>query len=553
MENYIIYIIGSAFLTGLASFLIYKGLAQKISWVRVILGVIIIIVAWLMNAISIASELYWSRIADTLYSSPNPESANITGFIAPTITVALLSALWISVKLAGKRRLTAVGIGVILPVALMLTAPLLSQTVFLNPAKRLASIQEELHQNQEQWTSKKPWHYTFTIELFCFCSGWGQYMEPVTIDVLDGIASFEARPEIIEYIERYKTIELLFQSIQSAIDDEYEVVSVTYDPELGYPQKVVLDPSGGFIPDVRRSIHIADFEAQIGTDEALTGTPMDRPTTEPTVRPTIVMQVPTMEPVEVRTMVSDVDGMVMVYVPPGTFLMGSTSYDPDAFDDEFPQHEVNLDGYWIDKTEVTNTMFAIFLNEEGNQSEDGVMWFDSDDKDSRIWNSNGEWEAMREYARHPVVDVSWYGAKAYCQWVGRRLPTEAEWEKAARGEDGRIYPWGNRLSDCVLANYHDCKGGTGDVGLHPDGVSPYGALDMVGNVWEWVVDWYSLDYFESSPLDNPQGPSSGSSHVGRGGSWYSNPIYLRAATRRSYTQRRTVDDTGFRCARDSSP
>jgi formylglycine-generating enzyme required for sulfatase activity len=204
------------------------------------------------------------------------------------------------------------------------------------------------------------------------------------------------------------------------------------------------------------------------------------------------------------SMVSEVDGMVMVNVPEGSFLMGSTSDDSYADADEFPQHKVYLNEFWIDRTEVTNAMFASFLNEEGNQSEGEETWLDVGGENVRIEKVSGEWRAVSGYVDHPVVGVTWYGARAYCGWAGRRLPSEAEWEKAARGTDGGMYPWGDDF-DSSLANVDDKKVGefytmtcsplgcdgydrTAPVGSFPGGASPYGALDMAGNVWEWVAD-----------------------------------------------------------------
>jgi formylglycine-generating enzyme required for sulfatase activity len=210
------------------------------------------------------------------------------------------------------------------------------------------------------------------------------------------------------------------------------------------------------------------------------------------------------------------DGAVMVYVPAGEFLMGSTEEDIDAvmaecaasgypcnrewFAGEQPQHSVYLDAYWIDRTEVTNAQYRQCV-EAGACEEPGC------------WENN-----YLNAPEQPVVCVSWYDARDYAAWVGGRLPTEAEWEKAARGTDGRIYPWGNNPPDCQKANYSGCAGNPLPVGSHPDGASPYGALDMAGNVWEWVADRYYEHYYRfESPFRNPQGPESGDDRVLRGG------------------------------------
>jgi formylglycine-generating enzyme required for sulfatase activity len=262
-------------------------------------------------------------------------------------------------------------------------------------------------------------------------------------------------------------------------------------------------------------------------------------------------------------MVSASDGMVMVYVPAGEFEMGSEVGERN----EFPLHSVYLEAFWIDQTEVTNAMYAAFLNEQGNQAENGAAWFAAEDEDALIERSGGQWAPKNGYADHPVIEVTWYGAQAYCQWAGRRLPTEAEWEKSARGEDGRTYPWGD-IFDCRKGNFDDerildddvvpggerCDGfeRTAPGGSFPQGASLYGALDMAGNVWEWGADWYDADYYANSPPENPQGPSSGENRVLRGGSWETNSIlFVRTADRHGSYPTSTEYHIGFRCAMDA--
>jgi formylglycine-generating enzyme required for sulfatase activity len=234
--------------------------------------------------------------------------------------------------------------------------------------------------------------------------------------------------------------------------------------------------------------------------------------------------------------------------------MGSTARDTGADNDEKPQHSVFLDAFWIGQTEVTNAMFAAFLNEMGNQVEQRASWLNAAAEAVGILQSQaGEWSPRGRFEDHPVTFVTWYAARAYCAWTGGRLPTEAEWEKAARGRDGRIFPWGDEI-DCTKANYLDCQaGGSLPVGSRPAGVSPFNGLDMTGNVWEWVSDWHAADYYTSSPPDNPSGPETGLARVVRGGSWLFDAKHARTANRRSDGPLITKPDYGFRCVFPDSP
>ena len=222
----------------------------------------------------------------------------------------------------------------------------------------------------------------------------------------------------------------------------------------------------------------------------------------------------------------------MVYVPAGEFTMGSN--DGDSYDK--PIHTVALDAYWIDRTEVTNVMYAICVQVGDCQTPSNTS---SSTRNSYYGNS--------QYADYPVIYVDWNTAQTYCGWAGARLPTEAEWEKAARGTDERTYPWGSSSPGSSLLNYNQSVGDTTAVGSYPAGVSPYGALDMAGNVWEWVNDWYGETYYSQSPSSNPQGPVSGNDRVLRGGSWGSYVGDFRSAVRSGYYPTVFNKNIGFRC------
>jgi serine/threonine-protein kinase len=286
------------------------------------------------------------------------------------------------------------------------------------------------------------------------------------------------------------------------------------------------------------------------------------PSSTPTLTAT---QLPTSTPIPTlgagSEKISPVDGMTLLYVPAGEFLMGASEDDQSAWEDEVPQHTVYLDPFWIDQTEVTNAMYAAFLTDRGNQREGGAYWLDADSDDVLIVQNGDQWQPKDGYADHPVLEVTWYGARAYCDWAGRRLPSEAEWEKAARGTDGRKRPWGNSMP---TSGAEGCKyewaGGTDcgamgpiPVGSLPLGTSPYNAMDMGGNVREWVQDLYGENYYAISVLDNPKGPSSGSYRVLRGGGWKYGNAWTRTTKRYSANPITSDNYTGFRCAADVAP
>lgn len=242
----------------------------------------------------------------------------------------------------------------------------------------------------------------------------------------------------------------------------------------------------------------------------------------------------------------------MVRVPAGSFIMGSDKkVDHNAYRPEFPQRNVYVDAFEIDKFEVTTVQFLKFVLATNRPPL--IDW---------QYDGGNFQETM---VNHPVMHVSWFDADAYCKWAGKRLPTSAEWEKAARGEDGRIYPWGNEPAGLSRANF----GRTGLSGpvrdrperllLYPpiisvdkyeNAVSPYGVFQMAGNVAEWTADWYDPDYYKNAPNRNPKGPEKGTQKAFRGGGWIDSTPSVRPAQRNGADPNTKMNWLGFRCARD---
>jgi eukaryotic-like serine/threonine-protein kinase len=250
---------------------------------------------------------------------------------------------------------------------------------------------------------------------------------------------------------------------------------------------------------------------------------------------------------------STVDGMIQVLIPAGTFSMGGV--DPLASADEKPVHQVTMKQFWMDKVEVTNGMYAICVKAGACRL---PMDFKSQTKDAYYTDA--------QYVEYPVVYVTWLQAKTYCEWAGRRLPTEAEWERAARGDDFRTYPWGDQLPDGSRVNFNNQVGDTTKVGSLPAGASPFGIFDMSGNVAEWINDIYDPNYYSGGMSANPQGPGGLKSvfnHVVRGGTFQDAEMNIRVSKRSSVqgsNPNATIDSPewlgtyspkiGFRCVAD---
>lgn len=228
----------------------------------------------------------------------------------------------------------------------------------------------------------------------------------------------------------------------------------------------------------------------------------------------------------------------MVKIAAGDFMMGSDA--ADAHSDEKPLHAVWLNDFWIDKTTVTNQAYQLCV--------DSGICTEPAEKNTK---SRSDYYQNPAYANFPVVNVDWTQAVVYCNWKGKRLPTEAEWEKAAKGNDDRIYPWGNIPPDEYRLNFDNQIGDTVEVGKYLAGKSPYGVLDMSGNVWEWISDWYSDTYYQdigNALISDPEGPENGSYRVLRGGSYGSKAWYVRVSVRSGNSETSISNSRGFRCA-----
>lgn len=279
-------------------------------------------------------------------------------------------------------------------------------------------------------------------------------------------------------------------------------------------------------------------------------------TPPPTQTPAAIPASPTIEPTSApeTVKISPKDGMTQIFIPEGVFTMGGM--DVHRKDNELPEHDVYLSAYWMDQVEVTNGMYDLCVQAGACRPPAQVR------SDNRA-----EYFGNPEFQDYPVVLVTWFDANAYCQWAERRLPTEAEWERAARGDDKRNFPWGDELPNQYNSNALNIVGDTTRVGSYAEGASPFGVSDMAGNVAEWVADRYRPDYYSVSPFENPIGPDESAVfndlRVVRGGSFQDDWTRLRLANRNFLAGpnpfAQPTEDTyyrsssvliGFRCAAD---
>jgi formylglycine-generating enzyme required for sulfatase activity len=280
-------------------------------------------------------------------------------------------------------------------------------------------------------------------------------------------------------------------------------------------------------------------------------------TAEPSSAPATASPEPSPEPVYKAgdTRLSAQDGSPQIYIPAGEFIMGSTEVEAGLSFDQTPKHQVALSAYWIDRYEVSNSMYQACVAAGACRA-----------PVTSASSTRKHYYGNPDYGGYPVVWVTWEDAFTYCGWAGRRLPSEAEWERAARGDNGLSnYPWGSLPPTGEQANYCDANCGydwkdnqvddgfedASPVDYFSSGASLYGLLNMAGNVWEWVYDFYAEDYYRNSPLKNPFGPETGTERVLRGGSFESSAEDIRSANRFHFSQDAATSSFGFRCVQDA--
>ncbi|BBB47500.1 hypothetical protein Pelsub_P0727 [Pelolinea submarina] len=234
-----------------------------------------------------------------------------------------------------------------------------------------------------------------------------------------------------------------------------------------------------------------------------------------------------------NTIAHPLTGMTLVYIPAGEFVMGTSKYDRDLETNEVPQRTVTLDAFWISQTEITNALYTQCVQA-------GACVYSAGDQTNPRYTDPA-------FTDHPVVYVAWQAAQDYCAWSGGRLPTEAEWEKAARGTEGLKFAWGNTSPAETQVNANNIVGDTTPVNQYPEGASSYGVLDMGGNVREWVWDWYDPYYYQYAPNSNPTGPISGEKKVLKGASYLDIYRFARPGNRLAHDPHSPGVNRGFRC------
>lgn len=350
------------------------------------------------------------------------------------------------------------------------------------------------------------------------------------------------------------------------------IAFLTAGPVLAQLRGRNMEPTAvSFVPQTAVAAPILSNETQTPTESPPTQTSTQPPTntSRPSQTPSpTTTATPTATPTKTPlayppTIIRSDDNMPMRLIPSGTFLMGSAEDDFLSSPDEMPQREVTMDRFYIDQYEVSVEQFAQFTNSLGSpyracEFSDCVQprnlaGYTSYLTEQDLGDGTIQYTPFVGFASYPINHVSWYGAKAYCESVGARLPTEAEWEYAARGSDGRLYPWGNEAPTENLATFNsESYDNMKPVDALPEGASPFGVLNMSGSLWEWTGDWYDEQYYAEAPDNNPPGPETGFARVIRGGGWpFNNQAdRLRVANRNQLSPDFMSSTVGFRCVRE---
>ncbi len=395
-------------------------------------------------------------------------------------------------------------------------------------------------------------------------------------DLPEGVEHFLIKAMQVDPRNRYSSAEVFSSALEQIVDGKTL-------PEGKLPNEMkrsllpVLIGIAGIIGIIGASI-LASFTYKQITETPTMPAQEEKLTLPPNFEPVNSTEAPSFDLIVTETATPDAsspDEVEMILIPAGEFLRGVSADDLaeltnlcsncslGMLEDAQPQKTIYLDAFWIDKFEVTNTQFSRFVDETGYRTTaektDDYSYVQDPGLRDFVYVGDANWQHPQggnsdifnkdDYA---VTQIGWQDANAYCEWAGKRLPTEAEWEKAARGDDGRLFPWGDRPPRPSDLNFDFSPGYTVSVGGYPNGASPYGVLDMSGNVWEWVADYYAEDYYRKALDNNPQGPSNGEGRVMRGGSWASEyDPYLPFVTtfyRLWNYEYISSDVLGFRCA-----
>lgn len=393
-------------------------------------------------------------------------------------------------------------------------------------------------------------------------------------DLPEGVEDFLIKALQVDSRNRYASAEAFCSALEHIANGKPHLIE---EPNTEKKRSLLPIAIGiaGFLGIIGIAL-LAGFIYRSVTETPTATAQVEELTAPPNIETIDATEAPNLSPIVPETETApSADGAEMVFIPAGEFLRGASPENIadlvnlcpncplDTLEDAQPQTTIYLDAFWIDKTEVTNAQFSRFVDETGYRTSaertDDYSYVQDLNLRDFVYVGDADWlhpqggnSSITNQDDRAVTQVSWEDAFAYCEWAGKRLPTEAEWEKAARGDEGRLFPWGDSAPDSGDLNFDFSRGTIVSVGRYPDGASPYGGLDMSGNVWEWVADYYTEDYYWDAPDTNPQGPTSGKGRVLRGGSWASeyDPylVYVTTFFRFWNYEYLSSDALGFRCA-----